>query len=75
MTRRRGMRPWTVIGYAPCPYCHCWSLGVQANGKLVRHSIDFGSVEKVGPGTRYPSLKTTICKGSGLRVETNSTQP
>jgi hypothetical protein len=64
----KAVKPWKVVEYASCPDCTCWSVGVQANGKIVRHSVGFGSVEKVGPGTRHPTWVTTICKGSGKRV-------
>jgi len=60
--------PRKVVAYTACPDCNCWSLGLQANGRIVRHSIGFGSVEKVGPGTRHPHFRTTICKGSGKYV-------
>ena len=62
---QRGQGPRRVVAYTSCPECTCGSLGVQANGRIVRHSIGFGSVEKVGPGTCHPSWRTTICKGSG----------
>jgi hypothetical protein len=69
MTREgREVKPWKVVSYTSCPECSC-SLGVQANGKIVRHSIGFGFVEKVGPGTRHPRFRTTICKGSGMKVK------
>lgn len=57
--------PRRVVGYTACPDCDAWSIGFQANGKIVRHSRDFGSVEKVGPGTTHPEWETTICTGSG----------
>lgn len=41
----------------------------MGNGHLVRHSVGFGSVEKVGPGTRHPRWRTTVCQGSGKLVE------
>ena len=62
-------KPWKVVRYTVCPDCPYWSIGVQANGRIVRHSWDFGSVEKVGVGTRHPLFRTKICKGSGKRVE------
>ena len=62
------LKPWKVVEYASCPDCPCGSLGVQADGRLVRHSTGFGYVERVGPGTRHPTWLTTICKGSGKRV-------
>lgn len=57
-----------VVEYTSCPDCDCWSIGVQGNGRIVRHSIAFGYVEKVGPGTCHPNWRTTICKGSGKFV-------
>ena len=58
----------TILKYASCPECSCWSLAVLKNGRIVRHSMSFGSVEKVGPGTRHPRWRTKICKGSGVKV-------
>jgi len=63
-----GASPWKVVGYTACAECSCASLGVQANGRIVRHSLGFGSVEKVGPGTRRPLFRTQICPGSGKKV-------
>lgn len=60
--------PRHVVRYTSCPDCRCGSLGVQRNGRMVRHSIGFGSVEKVGPGTRRPRWRTIICTGSGKKV-------
>lgn len=57
-----------VVEYTACPSCSQWSIGVQANGRIVRHSMGCGSVEKVGPGTRRPKWRTTICPGSGQKV-------
>lgn len=54
--------------YGVCPKCTVFSIRIEPNGKLPRHSIDFGSVEKVGPGTRHPLWRTTICEGSGMKV-------
>jgi len=66
MTRKhKEPKPWHVIEYTSCRFCSAWSIGVQRNGRVVRHSEGFGSVEKVGPGTRHPNWVTTICKGSG----------
>jgi hypothetical protein len=64
----KGPNPKKVVAYTACPKCSCWSLGLQANGRIVRHSIGFGSVEKVGAGTRHPQWRTVICKGSGMLV-------
>lgn len=64
-----------VIEYTACPHCSCWSLGVQANGRLVRHTMGIGYVERVGPGTRYPYFRPgKICPGSGklVRKQANS---
>lgn len=57
-----------VVEYTSCSTCQA-SVGIQANGRIVRHSFGFGYAEKVGPGTAHPSWKTTICKGSGYRRE------
>lgn len=70
--------PRRIVEYGPCPDCTCWSCGIQANGRLTRHSVGVGYVEKVGPGTRYPFFRTTICPGSGKRVRPalpNTTHP
>lgn len=56
-----------VVDYGECPECNCWSLGILDNGRIVRHSRDMGSVEKV-----KPPFKTTICKGSGVKVRGGS---
>lgn len=73
MRKRSGHKHPTqrVVSYTSCPFCDCCSIGVQANGRIVRHSFGFGSVEKVGPGTRHPEWKTAICKGSGHKVESS----
>lgn len=60
MTDRR------VVKYAPCPECACWSLGVQANGRLVRHSVGMGSVERLPRNS--PLISPPICKGSGKQT-------
>lgn len=57
-----------VVRYTACPECRNWSVGVLNTGRIVRHSRDFGSVEKVGPGTRHPQWITSICPGSGKKV-------
>jgi hypothetical protein len=57
MVARPGRR---IVGYVSCPECPNWSCGLQANGRLVRHSSDFGYV------VREPGFR--ICKGSGKRV-------
>ena len=52
------------VEFIDCPCCTNWSIGVNRFGKILRHSEDFGYVERVGPGTRYPDFKTRICKAS-----------
>lgn len=73
MGRRHGVGPRRVVSYTSCPHCQSWSIGVQANGRIVRHSVGFESVEKVGPGTRHPTWRTVICKGSGYLVSGKKT--
>lgn len=59
-----------VVEYTSCPFCTVWSIGLQADGRIVRHTMGWGSVEKVGPGTRHPNLRrNAICKGSGFKRE------
>ncbi len=53
-----------VVSYTACPCCSCWSLGVQANGRIVRHSMGWGSVERCKP----PFVPAPICSGSGRFV-------
>lgn len=65
---RNPTQPYHVVAYTSCPYCGHGSLGLRKDGKIVRHSVGFGSVEKVGPGTRHPNLITRICEGSLKRV-------
>jgi hypothetical protein len=65
------VRPWTVVSWRPCPECDGGGLGcvgVQANGRLVRHSVGMGYVERVGPGTYHPNWTTVVCKSSGRKV-------
>ena len=67
--RRTPLKPYHVVSYGVCPECTVGSIAIQANGRVVRHSDGgFGYVEKVGPGTRHPRWRTTICKGSGVKV-------
>ena len=35
-------RPWKVVSYSVCSECGHGSIGVQANGRIVRHSYTFG---------------------------------
>lgn len=59
-------KPWKVVRYSSCPDCTCWSLGVRADGRFVRHSISCGSVERLRPGS--PFRPTPICAGSGKKA-------
>jgi len=60
------VKPYKVVEYGACPECDCWSLGIQANGRIVRHSIGRGSVERLSPGSCL--TPAPICKGSGAKV-------
>lgn len=64
--RRKAAR--RVVEYGSCSVCPTWSIGITGNGRIVRHSAWFGSVEKVGPGTRHPMRRNKICEGSGEKV-------
>ena len=65
-------RPRRIVEYTACPDCDWWSVGVQANRRIVRHTKGHGSVERVGPGTRYPQFRPgPICPGSGKLVKRN----
>jgi hypothetical protein len=63
--RTRSASPRRVVDYTSCPHCDYWSIGVQANGRIVRHTIGMGSVVKP------PHLKE-IYKGSGCKSPTFS---
>lgn len=52
--------------YSACPDCVCWSILVQPNGRIVRHTQGFGYVERFPPG--HPFRPGPICKGSGALV-------
>lgn len=56
--------PRRVAEYVACPACACASLGLQVNGRVVRHSVGFGSVEPRAMLERR-GWRTTVCKGSG----------
>lgn len=66
---RRGPRkhPWHVVGYVSCPKCDNWSVGVQMNGRIVRHTEGFGYVERFPPNV--PFRPGPLCKGSGMKVD------
>ena len=58
-----------VVRYTSCPDCVNWSIGVMGNGRIVRHSISFGSVERLSLGAKRRGLIVTpICSGSGRKV-------
>ncbi len=59
-------KPWKVVSYASCWCCPSWSLGVRADGRFVRHSPSFGSVER-SRAVRLGVFRTTVCKGSLTR--------
>ena len=73
MSWGKSRRKRRVRRYTSCPECGV-SLRVEESGRICRHSYGFGSVEKVGPGTRHPRMRTTICAGSGKLVEENLTK-
>lgn len=56
--------PRRVVSYSACRHCDAWSLGVQANGKFVRHTAGFGYVEKAKRLSRW-FRPGPICEGSG----------
>jgi hypothetical protein len=62
--RRSSISPRRVVDYVACPFCECWSLGLQANGKIVRHTYGLGSVPK-----RPLSCRRDICPASGKTRE------
>lgn len=63
MSEKTANSPRRVVEYAHCGFCDCMSLGVQANGRLVRHTMGLGSVVKVKP----PRSKD-ICPYSGRKI-------
>lgn len=52
--------------YTACSKCSCWSLRVEENGKVCRHTIGFGYVENYPP--THPFRNGPICKGSHEKV-------
>lgn len=65
LNRRRVRR------YQSCPECTCWSLRVEENGRICRHSRGLGYVERFppgSPGARRGWRPTPVCKGSGQKV-------
>lgn len=52
--------------YSACPKCTCWSILVQPNGRVVRHSVGFGYVERFPAG--HPFKPGPVCEGSGALV-------
>jgi hypothetical protein len=62
-------KPYKVVRYSDCPECNTSSVGVQKNGRIVRHSMSFGSVERLSPAQlRRGFINTPVCKGSGFFV-------
>lgn len=55
-------KPWHVVFWANCPGCDCGSIGVQLDGRIVRHSPGGGYVVK---NYRCPP---DICVASGRRI-------
>ena len=58
--RDRAPKPWHIVGYEKCSWCP-WSPGVRRDGKVTRHSVGFGYVEKFPDGSK---MRTMICPGS-----------
>jgi hypothetical protein len=52
--------------YGACPECTTWSILIQPNGRVVRHTIGFGYVERFPPN--HPFRPGKVCKGSGALV-------
>jgi len=55
--REQGTPWWHQIGYAACSRCSAISVAVRRTGRLVRHSVAWGSVDI--------SKQRPICPGSG----------
>lgn len=64
MARRVNKR--RVRRYESCPDCDRWSIRVEENGRICRHSVGFGYVERFPPG--HPFTPTPVCIGSGKKV-------
>ena len=65
----RGTRPYHVVSYTSCPECDSWSIGVRADGRIVRHSIGCGSVGQLSKAQIAVGMKRgTICAGSLRRA-------
>ncbi len=63
-TRRKARR--RARRYTSCPDCSCWSIRVEENGRICRHTAGFGYVERFPPGHYFKA--GPICKGSGKLV-------
>lgn len=69
---QRVIGPRQVAEYIACPCCSYWSIGVQANGRIVRHSVGWGSVER----PRNPMfVPAPICPASGKLKDFRPAQP
>lgn len=55
-----------VRRYDACPDCASWSIRIEENGRVARHSVGFGYVERFPPG--HPFRPGPICTGSGALV-------
>lgn len=55
---------YCAVKYIDCPCCNWASIGVNRFGKIVRHSINMGYVER-----GRSRFKSTICKASGKTEE------
>ena len=55
-----------VRRYSACPHCSCWSIRVEENGRVCRHTVGFGYVERFPPG--HPFKAGPVCPGSGVKV-------
>jgi hypothetical protein len=65
------MRRHHIRRYEACPECTQWSLRVEENGRLARHSRGFGYVERFppgSPGARRGWRPSRVCSGSGRKV-------
>lgn len=57
------MRAWRAIVYVSCPLCGCGSVATRVDGRIARHSVGCGSVERV-----RPPMATVVCRGSILSM-------
>jgi hypothetical protein len=55
-----------VRRYTACSQCKCCSLRVEESGRVCRHTIGCGSVERFPLGHLF--VAGPLCKGSGEKV-------